>query len=107
MKEFGETSVMVEAIPSEMAWGTERLVIKEMIDNYQEYQKKHASFQEALAASFACHAAVKAGDQLTHEEMSSLVNRLFGTEHPYYCPHGRPVIIQLSLDELDQRFERS
>jgi len=35
-----------------------------------------------------------------------LVNRLFSTEHPYYCPHGRPIIIQLSLDELDRRFER-
>lgn len=107
MKEFGETAVMMEAIPSEMAWGAERAVIREMLDNYQEYQKKYASFQEALAASFACHAAVKAGDQLTHEEMSALVNRLFGTKHPYYCPHGRPVIIQLSLDELDHRFERT
>ncbi len=107
MKEFGETAVMMEAIPSEMAWGSERAVIREMLDNYQEYQKKYASFQEALAASFACHAAVKAGDQLTHEEMSALVNRLFGTKHPYYCPHGRPVIIQLSLDELDHRFERT
>lgn len=107
MRKFGEQTVIIEAIPSEMAWGSERAVLREMIDNYQEYQKKYASFQEALAASFACHAAVKAGDQLTQEEMAALVNRLFGTNHPYYCPHGRPVIIQLSLDELDQRFERS
>ncbi len=49
---------------------------------------------------------MKAGDVLTLEEMRELVNRLFGTKHPYYCPHGRPIIVQLSMDELDRRFER-
>ena len=49
---------------------------------------------------------MKAGDVLTVEEMRELVNRLFGTKHPYYCPHGRPIIVQLSMDELDRRFER-
>ena len=39
-------------------------------------------------------------------EMQELVNLLFSTEHPYYCPHGRPIIIKLSLEELDKRFER-
>ena len=106
MKEFGENTVMIEAIPSEMAWGNEKNIIREMLDNYLETQKKYASFQEALAASFACKAAVKAGDVLNIDEMRELVNRLFGTKHPYYCPHGRPIIVQLSMDELDRRFER-
>ncbi len=106
MKEFGENTVMIEAIPSEMAWGNEKTIIREMLDNYLETQKKYASFQEALAASFSCNAAVKAGDVLNVDEMRELVNRLFGTKHPYYCPHGRPIIVQLSMDELDRRFER-
>jgi DNA mismatch repair protein MutL len=106
MKESGKNTVMIEAIPSEMAWGNEKTIIREMLDNYLDTQKKHASFQEALAASFSCKAAVKAGDVLNGEEMRELVNRLFGTKHPYYCPHGRPIIIQLSMDELDRRFER-
>ena len=55
---------------------------------------------------FACKAAIKAGDPLVREEMQELINRLFSTKHPYYCPHGRPIIIQMSLDELDTRFER-
>lgn len=106
MKEFGKNTVMIEAIPSEMEWGNEKNIIREMLDNYLETQKKYASFQEALAASFACKAAVKAGDVLNLDEMRELVNRLFGTKHPYYCPHGRPIIVQLSMDELDRRFER-
>lgn len=106
LKESGSNSIMIDAIPSEMSWGNEKNIIKEMLDNFLENQKNYSSFQEALAASFSCNAAIKAGDVLNTQEMRELVNRLFGTKHPYYCPHGRPIIIQLSMDELDRRFER-
>jgi DNA mismatch repair protein MutL len=106
MQEFGKNTVMVEAIPSEMVWGNEKAIIREIIDSFLENKKKYSSWQEGLAASYSCHAAVKAGDPLTIQEMQALVNRLFATNHPYYCPHGRPIIVQLSIDELDKRFER-
>ena len=35
-----------------------------------------------------------------------LIDQLFHTEHPYYCPHGRPIIVNLGIEELDRRFER-
>jgi DNA mismatch repair protein MutL len=106
IKQNGKNKLKIEGIPSAMAWGNEKQVLTDIIDNYIANQKQYNSFQENLAASFACHAAVKAGDELTREEMSELVDRLFGTKHPYYCPHGRPIIVQLSLEELDNRFER-
>jgi len=107
MKENGQNKIFLEAIPSDMGWGNENSVIRDIIDHYVANREKSSSYVENLAASFACHAAVKAGDSLTIEEMQVLVNRLFATKHPYYCPHGRPIIVQLSLEELDQRFERS
>jgi DNA mismatch repair protein MutL len=107
MKENGQNKILLEAIPSEMGWGNENSVIRDIIDHYVANREKSSSYVENLAASFSCHAAVKAGDSLTLEEMQVLVNRLFATKHPYYCPHGRPIIVQLSLEELDQRFERS
>ncbi len=107
MKEFGKNTVMIEGVPSELGWGNEREVLTEIIDTYRSQQKAQPSFMEAVAASFACKAAVKAGDVLTQEEMQSLVDRLFATQHPYYCPHGRPIMVNLSLDELDRRFERT
>ena len=106
MQEFGKNTVMVEAIPSEMVWGNEKTIIRDIMDSYLENKKKYSSWQEGLAASYSCHAAVKAGDPLTIQEMHALVNRLFATNHPYYCPHGRPIIVQLSIEELDKRFER-
>ena len=107
MKENGQNKIFLEAIPSDMGGGNENSVIRDIIDHYVANREKSSSYVENLAASFACHAAVKAGDSLTIEEMQVLVNRLFATKHPYYCPHGRPIIVQLSLEELDQRFERT
>ena len=106
LEKKGDYSIRIIAIPSAINWGNERKVIREIIDHYIENQKQYSSHQEALAASFACKGAVKSGDDLTNEEMQELVNLLFSTEHPYYCPHGRPIIIKLSLEELDKRFER-
>ncbi|MFC1565960.1 DNA mismatch repair endonuclease MutL [Candidatus Neomarinimicrobiota bacterium] len=106
MKQAGKDTVLIESIPSEMTWGREKEVIKDIIDNFESSHKEFSSLQENIAASFACHAAIKAGDKLTAVEMRELVDRLFGTKHPYYCPHGRPIIVQLSLEELDKRFER-
>jgi len=106
VKKEGESSIRVEAIPSEMGWGMEKSVIRDIIDHFLNHQKEYSSFQEGLAASFACKAAIKAGNPLSKEEMQELVNRLFATKHPYYCPHGRPIIVQMSLEELDKRFER-
>ena len=106
IKKQDESSIRIDAIPSEMSLGNEREVIREILDNFLKEQKQYSSFQEGLAAMFACKAAIKAGDSLMREEMQELINRLFATEHPYYCPHGRPIIVQMSLDELDGRFER-
>ena len=106
IKKQDDSSVRIDAIPSEMALGNERDVIREILDNFLKERKQYSSFQEGLAAMLACKAAIKAGDSLMREEMQELVNRLFSTEHPYYCPHGRPIIVQMSLDELDGRFER-
>jgi len=104
--ETENSKLVVEATPSDISWGDEKKIIKEIIDEFISTRKKYSSYKEALAASFACKAAVKAGDQMSKDEMVMLVNRLFSTDHPYYCPHGRPIIMQLSLEELDRRFER-
>ena len=106
LKKEDKSSIQLDAVPSDLSLGTEKIIIRNILDHYLEHRKEYSSNQERLAASYACHGAIKAGDPLTLEEMQQLVNRLFATEHPFYCPHGRPIIVQLSLEELDRRFER-
>ncbi|MCF7803184.1 MAG: DNA mismatch repair endonuclease MutL [Candidatus Marinimicrobia bacterium] len=106
MKEFGKNTVVLNATPSDMRGGDEAKLIREIIDEYKERRDKDNPTHYKLAASYSCKAAIKAGDVLTEEEMRTLIHRLFQCEHPYHCPHGRPVIVNLSLKELHKRFER-
>ncbi len=59
-----------------------------------------------LAASQACRAAVKMHQALSAEKMESLIAELFACEHPYTCPHGRPVVLELTDRDLERRFKR-
>ena len=105
-REFGENTIIIEGIPPDINWGNEHQIIREIIDQYISLKKIDPNFIDQIAAMYACKSAIKAGDSLKHSEIRNLVDRLFMTKHPYYCPHGRPIIINLSIDELDERFER-
>jgi DNA mismatch repair protein MutL len=61
---------------------------------------------ERFAATFACRAAVKAGQTLDEREMRELLERLFGTALPAHDVHGRATIVQLPKEELERRFGR-
>jgi len=61
---------------------------------------------DALAASLACKAAVKMHHPLAAAEMESLVRELFEAENPYACPHGRPIVLQMTDADLERRFGR-
>src|SRR5262249_3216587 len=61
---------------------------------------------DALAASLACKAAVKMHHPLAPLEMEALVAELFAAEQPYACPHGRPIVLQMTDADLERRFGR-
>jgi DNA mismatch repair protein MutL len=61
---------------------------------------------ETLAASMACKAAVKMHHPLSAPEMEALVAELFTAEQPYACPHGRPIVLQMTDGDLERRFGR-
>lgn len=106
LREFGENTIIIDGIPPNIVWGNEQQIIREIIDQYISVKKIDPSFIDQIAAVYSCKSAIKAGDSLKHSERRHLIDRLFSTDHPYYCPHGRPIIISLSIDELDERFER-
>ena len=106
IKEFGKNTVVVEAVPVEVRAGTEKELLVEIIEKFKEIRYNSIDTQDAVARSFACKSAVKSGDRLSLDEMASLVDQLFATKEPYFCPHGRPIIVNLSLEEIDKRFGR-
>ena len=64
------------------------------------------TLNEKLIASYACRSAIKAGQRLSVDEMKLLADQLFAVDNPYSCPHGRPTIYRLSLDEIGRWFHR-
>ncbi len=107
-KVFGKNTVVLEGVPPEVKAGTETTILQDILDEFKNNQLRvKLDARDNVAKSFSCKAAIKAGEKLTEVEMRSLIDQLFGTSMPYVCPHGRPVLIKLSLQELDRRFFRT
>ena len=106
-REFGPTSLIIDSIPSGLRnWG-DGAVFQEIMSDLIEEKENRPTSQQALAASMACHTSIRAGDRLNQEEMRTLVQRLLKTREPFSCPHGRPIILQIPLSNLDRLFGRT
>jgi DNA mismatch repair protein MutL len=108
LKSAGNYEFVINAVPKDVTSGAEADALKDILDFYSENDKIKAGGDKRthLAASFACKAAIKAGEPLSDEEIMRLFEDLFKCEMPHSCPHGRPTIIELTIDEFDKRFER-
>ena len=106
VREFGERSVIIDAIPSGPIRFDDGAILREFIDEMRTHGAITSGYLEKFAAAVACRAAVKAGKPLNQTEMQYLIDRMFATKEPFVCPHGRPTVIRLTLDELDRRFGR-
>jgi DNA mismatch repair protein MutL len=108
ISDFGGNALSVSAIPFFMKTGDVDETVRSMVRYLLEEKERDAlrETEKRFAAAFACGAAIKAGQKLSQEEMNALVNSLFAAKNPYTCPHGRPTLVRISLDELSRRFLR-
>ncbi len=107
IKHFGGRTILVTAVPTLIRNKSGEVFLKEILTQLEEEEKVEKDRAKAVAKSFACHGAIKAGERLNSEEMQGLVRQLFAAHEPYSCPHGRPTIIKLSLEELNKKFGRT
>jgi len=108
---FGVTNlsgrtILIEAIPADVKVGYEGKILLEIMDYFRENEDREFKPHEKIAAAFSCKNAIKSGEKLTHLEMAALIDQLFAAREPYFCPHGRPVIVTLNLEEIDRKFKR-
>ncbi|NMW22446.1 MAG: DNA mismatch repair endonuclease MutL [Chlorobiaceae bacterium] len=107
LRKFGKQTVMIEGVPQDVKPGSEVTILQDMIAEYQDNASRlKLDKRDNLAKSYSCRNAIMAGQKLNLEEMRTLIDNLFATREPYSCPHGRSVIIKLSLDQLDRMFGR-
>ena len=106
IREFGENKVIIDGIPVYVKNNDESSIIRHVIDTFDSFNEKDNEMFDKIAANYSCKAAIKSGDSLDENEIKHLINKLFQSNNPYFCPHGRPIIVNLTVDELDKRFER-
>lgn len=106
IKIFSGNTIIIEAMPSDVKVGRESQILLDIIDYYHNEPVKDFNHIEKVAAAYACKNAIKSGEKLNQLEMHNLVDQLFACESPFFCPHGRPIIVTIEMDELDRKFKR-
>jgi DNA mismatch repair protein MutL len=107
MRLSGRT-VAIKATPADLPAGEARNMLAELLDTVDAEKKGSAreTLRDDIAASLACHAAIKVNMPLTQEKMRWLIDRLLKTSSPTTCPHGRPVILRLATRDILKGFHR-
>lgn len=109
LEPFGGESFLVRAVPAALRGKNAMKVLRDLVDELVDsaVARKLTPTREQIWITSACKMAVKAGDPLSHAEMEKLITDLATTENPYMCPHGRPITVTLTREELLRKFKRA
>ena len=102
---FGGNAFAVKTIP--LVFG--KIKISDLLHDLfsmLENKKSILEKKEEILTRMACRAAVMAGDVITIPQMEKILGQLSKTELPYTCPHGRPTLMKVTIDELEKKFRR-
>jgi DNA mismatch repair protein MutL len=105
---FGPSAINVTAVPALIDAGDSATALLALAHDLEGLDAG-AHLQDAIqriAATTACHAAVKANYPLSHEKMMHILDELRATAYSTVCPHGRPVMLRLTRREIEKNFER-
>jgi DNA mismatch repair protein MutL len=108
MRLSGRT-VAIKSIPTDVPAAEARNLFAEILDNIDPSKRGGAksTLRDDIAASLACKAAIKINMKLTSEKMNWLIDRLLITSSPTTCPHGRPIILRLTMKDIERGFHRT
>ena len=103
-------TIRITAVPPELTSETVQEVVLEVLERATSLdgvpERVAEVLREELAASLSCRAAIKVNHRLTPEEQRALLQDLSAADDPYRCPHGRPIVLRLSQEEMERRLGR-
>lgn len=107
VEDFGSNTVVIKEVPYFLGKSPQKELFLNIIDNLKSMGSgKTTEVKYNKIATMACKAAVKANDELKENEIQELIDKLRYIKDPFHCPHGRPTIIKITLEELDKKFRR-
>ena len=107
VENFGENEIAVRSIPMVLGQPQAEGFVRDILDQLQG-ERAGVTIEKRRSAilQIACKKAVKGGDRLSEDEIRHLVTRMIDDKVTPTCPHGRPLVVALSHQELDKRFKR-
>jgi len=108
IEEFSGGAVRLSAVPALLDPAECEAAVRALAEDLEGFDRG-SRVEDALrrvAATMACHAAVKANDALTLEKMRYILEELRRTAYSSVCPHGRPVVLRLTRREIEKNFQR-
>ena len=105
VEHFGDNSYLLRAVPAILASQDPSKSLVGVLETVA-FEGLMRQQEDVLAASIACHGAIRAGKSLTKGEMTALMEQLEGADNPHTCPHGRPTMIHFSLHHMEREFGR-
>jgi len=105
---FGARSVAVKIAPAGVESAAVEHMLHELLDQFasEEQSLNLEKIRTRIAASIACHSAIKVNMPLEQNKMEWLLAELAKTDHPMSCPHGRPVVLRYSVKDIQKAFKR-
>jgi DNA mismatch repair protein MutL len=105
---FGARSVAIKVAPAGVEAAAVEHMLHELLDEFstEEQSLNLEKICTRIAASIACHAAIKVNMPLEQNKMEWLLMELSKTDHPMSCPHGRPVVLRYSVKDIQKAFKR-
>ena len=102
-------TIAIKSVPADIPPSEARNLFAEILDSIEVGRKGNAkaTLRDDVAASLACKAAIKINMKLTLEKMQWLIDRLLVTTSPTTCPHGRPIILRLTMKDIERGFHRT
>jgi len=108
LEPFSRNTFLLKAIPAFIKNTELSEMLQKIIDDFQNILTKNEQSEliNSLAASIACHAAIKINTPLSKENMQYIVDQLMKTNLPQKCPHGRPIIMKITDYQIYKAFKR-
>jgi DNA mismatch repair protein MutL len=105
---FGARSIAIKVAPAGVEASAIEHLLHELLDQFsrEEQSLNLEKIRSRIAASIACHAAIKVNMPLEQNKMEWLLSELAKTDHPMSCPHGRPVVLRYSVKDIQKAFKR-
>lgn len=100
---FSDNEILIRAVPMIDFRDSIENIFRNILKNIKE--NRNVDIRESILISMSCKGAIKANERLTYEEMEKIVGELHEIGE-YTCPHGRPIIVKISRDDLEKLFKR-